>query len=331
MKVDKKMSEVVAKPGRDGVPSPSAAGAGRKGMRCFMLAIVFLATILGCASIMDRLDWLPKIPGLTRDDGMTNIVAKAAEPAKANEILTSVANAAEIFSIRMGGGGDSLFPTNAFQMRDNMPPVVAKSIEGCFSDSVVPLGGYVCRYEVDPARTDFMCRAIPADGYTGAVFVVHKDMKIVHVSDVTCISPSSASRKRSAKLKRRHGMTNIVAKAAEPAKANELLTSVANAAEIFSIRVGGGGDSLFPTDAFQMRDNMPSVVAKSIEGCFSAPVVPLGGYVCQYEVDSARTNFMCRAIPANGYTGAVFVVHKDMKIVHVGDVTCSLTNSVHQK
>ena len=163
--------------------------------RRFILVVAFLTTILGCANIMDRLGLLPKIMRMPSNVGQTNSVVRAAEPAKAQEILTSVVNAAEIFSIRAGGGGDSLFPTNAVQMRDNMPPVVARSLEGCFSASVVPLGGYVCRYQADPARTNFLCKAIPANGYTGCVFVVRKDKTIRQVDDKVSNFTKSESRK----------------------------------------------------------------------------------------------------------------------------------------
>ena len=305
----------------------------------YMLAFIFLVTMLAVGAKMKDSFWYPKmkIRGLFPDRGQTNGVIRAAEPAKAHEILTSVVNAAEIFSIRVGGGGDSLFPTNAFQMRENMPPLVAHSIEGCFSAPAVPLGGYVCQYVVDSARTNFLCKAIPANGYTGGVFAVRKDMAINRIGDKTCIATNPVPLKKNhTKMKIRgaysnSSQTNSVIRAAEPAKAHEILTSVVNAAEIFSIRVGGGGDSLFPTNAFQMRENMPPLVAHSIEGCFSAPVVPLGGYVCQYVVDSARTNFLCKAIPANGYTGGVFAVRKDMAINRIGDKTCIATNPVPLK
>lgn len=232
--------------------------------------------------------------------------SKAADPAKGKEILESVAHAAEIFSIRAGGGGDSLLPTNAFQMSENMPPVVARSIEGCFSTSAVPAGGYVFEYTVDPSRLDFLCKATPADGYTGGVYVIRKDMKIKRIGEIA---------------------NHPVVKAADPVKGRELLESVARAADVFSIRVGGGGDSMFPTNALQMSANMPPVVARSIEGCFSAPVVPVGGYVCQYAADSARTNFLCRAIPASGYTGVVFVIRKDMKVEYADTGASGSANS----
>ncbi len=305
--------------------------------RRFILVVAFLTTILGCANIMDRLGLLPKIMRMPSNVGQTNSVVRAAEPAKAQEILTSVVNAAEIFSIRAGGGGDSLFPTNAVQMRDNMPPLVAKSIEGCFGAPVVPLGGYVCQYVVDPARTNFLCKAIPANGYTGGVFAVRKDMAINRIDDITCIATNPVPLKKNhTKMKIRgpfsdSGQTNSVVRVAEPAKAQEILTSVVNAAEIFSIRAGGGGDSLFPTNAVQMRDNMPPGVARSLEGCFSASVVPLGGYVCQYQADPASTNFLCKAIPANGYTGCVFVVRKDKTIRQVDDKVSNFTKSESRK
>ena len=165
----------------------------KRGTWYYLLTIIFFTTILVAgAGIRDCVLYpVMKIRDLFCDGGLTNSVVRTAEPAKANEILTSVANAAEAFSIRVGGGGDSLFPTNAFQMIENMPPVVAKSIEGCFSAPVVPLGGYVCQYVVDPERTNFLCKAIPANGYTGGVFAVRKDMAISRIGDKTCIATNS--------------------------------------------------------------------------------------------------------------------------------------------
>ena len=196
----------------------------RKGMRFFMLGIVFLAVILGVTNVIGRSGtngWALVEDSSTK--GSSNVVewvrskaeyikdllmpkngreppsvseVKVADPTKAREILNSVGNAAEIFSIRVGGGGDSLFPTNAVQMRDNLPPVVAKSLEGCFSTSAVPLGGYVCQYQVDPARTNFLCKAIPANGYTGGVFVVRTGMTIRQVDNIVGNFTKSESRKR---------------------------------------------------------------------------------------------------------------------------------------
>ena len=188
----------------------------RKGVWCFMFGIVFFVAILGVANVMmgPETKELPQVEDILKK-GMSNgfewvkghlkqkyvrkplpaSVVKAADPEKASEILNSIGNAAEIFSIRVGGGGDSLFPTNAVQLRDSLPPVVAKSLEGCFSDSVVPLGGYVCQYQADPARTDFLCKAIPANGYTGGVFVVRKDKTIRQVDDKVSNFTKSESRK----------------------------------------------------------------------------------------------------------------------------------------
>lgn len=193
----------------------------KKGMGCFMLGVVALAALLGVTNVLDcsetesstvaSTNIMDKAGKLFKDMAgkmgsllcpmkgckpQTNDVPeKAADSAKAIDVLTCICYAAEIFSIRVGGGGEELFPTNAFQMKDNMPPAVAKSIEGCFSAPVAPLGGYVCQYMVDPTRTNFLCKVTPANGYTGAVFVVQKDKKIVHVGDVTCISTNSVSQK----------------------------------------------------------------------------------------------------------------------------------------
>ena len=191
----------------------------RKRVWRFMFGIVFLAAILGVANVMAR-EW-PQIEGILKE-GVSNGVewvkgkakniqerlmpedgrkppsvleVKAADPTKASEILNSVGTAAEIFSIRVGGGGDSLFPQTAVQMKDDMPPVVARSIEGCFCAPVVPLGGYVCQYQVDPARTNFLCKAIPANSYTGAVFVVQKDKTIRQVNDKVSNFTKSEPRK----------------------------------------------------------------------------------------------------------------------------------------
>jgi len=109
-------------------------------------------------------------------------------------------------------------------------------------------------------------------------------------------------------------------KAANPARGEAVAENIALAAEVFSIGVGGGGDSLFPSTAFEMSKNMPPAVAKSIEGCYSSPVVPTEGYISQYSVDHGRTNFLCRVIPANGYTGIVFEVRKDKVVRNVGTV-----------
>ena len=181
-----------------------------------MFGIVFLAAMLGVANVTGRPETnVPAQVGEFLKQGWSNCTewvkdhlkpkngrnppsvseVKAADPMKAEGILNSVADAAEIFSIRVGGGGDSLFPTNAVQMRDSLPPVVARSIEGCFSDSAVPLGGYVCQYHVDPARTNFLCKAIPANGYTGAVFIVQKGMTIRQVDDKVSNFTKSESRK----------------------------------------------------------------------------------------------------------------------------------------
>lgn len=194
----------------------------KKRVGCVMVAVAFLATLLGVTNLMDRSesngqnwhldDVLPN--GVSKAAEWTknkfeNVkshfmspeppplppIPKAAESAKAEEILNSVGNAAYIFSCRAGGGGDSLFPTNAFQMRDNLPPVVANSVEGCLSTPVVPLGGYICQYEVHPARTNFLCKALPANGYTGSVFAVRKDMAIIHVCDITCSATNSVPQK----------------------------------------------------------------------------------------------------------------------------------------
>lgn len=281
----------------------------RKGLRWAMFGTVVLAALLGIAPGCEAfragwdkaMDW---VDGTNHSSSESDVLArcgvdsgrtwsKAADPAKGKEILESIAHAAEIFSVRVGGGGDSLFPTNAFQMSENMPPVVARGIEGCFSTSAVPVGGYIFQYTVDSSRLDFLCKATPANGYTGGVYVIRKDMKVERIGEI---------------------INHPVIKAADPVKGRELLESVARAADVFSVRVGGGGDSMFPTNALQMSANMPPLVARSIEGCFSAPAIPVGGYVCQYVADPARTNFLCRAIPANGYTGVVFVIRKDMKV-----------------
>ena len=183
---------------RQSIGQPVKGMSRKKGLWYYMLAIIFLVTMLAVGENMKGCLWCPmkKIRELFPDSGQANSVIKAAEPAKAHEILQSVVNAAEIFSIRVGGGGDSLFPTNAFQMRENMPPVVAHSIEGCFNAPVVPLGGYVCQYVVDSARTNFLCKAIPANGYTGGVFAVRKDMAINRIGDKTCIATNPVSQKK---------------------------------------------------------------------------------------------------------------------------------------
>ena len=192
----------------------------REGVWCFMLGIVFLAALLGAVMVRPETNESTWVEGMKK--GVSNCVelvkskaenikerlmpengrrhppvleVKAADPAKASEILNSVGSAAGIFSIRVGGGGDSLFPQTAFQMKDDMPPVVAKSIEGCFSAPVVPMGGYVCQYVVDPARTNFLCKAIPAEGYTGAVFIVQKDMTIRQDHYITGILTNSSFQK----------------------------------------------------------------------------------------------------------------------------------------
>ena len=333
-----------------------------------MLGIVFLAAILGVTNVIDRsgTNGRAMVEDISKK-GVSNVVewikgkaenikdrltpkndckppsvpeVKVAEPTKAREILNSVGNAAEIFSIRVGGGGDSLFPTNAVQMRDNLPPVVAKSLEGCFSASVVPLGGYVCQYQVDPARTNFLCKAIPANGYTGGVFVVRKDKAIRPDGDITCSSTNAMDRSSVqshitwGKIKKAVESLMVTdsepIKAAESAKAKEILESVVNAAEIFSIRVGGGGDSLFPTNAVQMRDNLPPVVAKSIEGCFSSSY-PFGDHRYLHPVLPAFPTRRSSALPANGYTGAVFVVRKDMTVKQVDDKVSNFTKSESRK
>lgn len=155
-----------------------------------MLSVVVLAVLLGvalgCESMNAKLgrlgDWMwDRGSTVTNDPVKAEI--RAAEPSRGKEILVSVVNAAEIFSIRAGGGGDDLFPTNAFQMSENMPPVVARCVAGCFSAPVVPFGGYVCEYRVDPSRTNFLCKAFPAEGFTGSVFITQKDMVVRWVGE----------------------------------------------------------------------------------------------------------------------------------------------------
>lgn len=114
----------------------------------------------------------------------TNVVEEkpivmAADQTRCEEVLESIAHAAEVFSVYAGGGGDSMFPTNAFSMSEYMPPGVAKSIDGCYTSAVVPQGGYIFRYSVDLGRTNYLCVAFPASGYTGGVFTIRKDLKVV--------------------------------------------------------------------------------------------------------------------------------------------------------
>ena len=161
-------------------------------MRWFMIGVVVLAALLGvapgCESVKTKFgllkDWVKdRVSTATNDPVRAEI--KAVEAARGKEILVSVSNAADIFSIRVGGGGDNRFPTNAFQMSENMPPVVARCVTGCFNAPVVPFGGYVCEYRVDPSRTNYLCKAFPAEGYTGSVFVVQKDKVIRRVGEKT--------------------------------------------------------------------------------------------------------------------------------------------------
>jgi len=139
------------------------------------------------------------------------------------------------------------------------------------------------------------------------------------VCDLCSASTNKFSKILSQKDKRKE--TERVLMAANPARGEAVAGSIALAAEGFSTAKGGGGDSLFPATAFEMSENMPPAVAKSIEGCYSSSVVPTEGYICQYSVDHGRTNFICRVIPANGYTGIVFEVRKDKVVRNVGTVT----------
>ena len=104
---------------------------------------------------------------------------RVANPAKGESLIMSVANAAKIFSVKVGGGGEEMFPTNALEISQYMPPVVARATVGCYSSEVQSLGGYVCHYSAEKDRTDFNCTAVPANGYRGDVFRVHKNLKIV--------------------------------------------------------------------------------------------------------------------------------------------------------
>lgn len=124
-------------------------------------------------------DCLTSLSTSAQSEGPTNVIIKAADQVRCVKALESIARSAEIYSVRAGGGGDCLFPTNAFTMSKNMPPHVAESIEGCYSSPVKPLGGYVFRYVVEPSRMNYRCTAVPANGYTGVVFSIQKDMQVV--------------------------------------------------------------------------------------------------------------------------------------------------------
>lgn len=148
-----------------------------------------LLLVIGCGFVVTNNNWIGRAktwveshaPSSVRTE-TTNVVRRvdrAADQEQGKELIQSVANAAAAFSVKAGGGGEERFPTNAFQISQYMPPVVARATVGCYTTAVKPLGGYVCQYSVDLGRTNFLCMALPANGYTGEVICIRKDLKIV--------------------------------------------------------------------------------------------------------------------------------------------------------
>lgn len=158
-------------------------------MHIIVGVLMALLLIVGCGFVVTNNDWIGRAktwveahaPSSMRTEATNGVglVDLAADREQGQELILSVANAAAAFSVKAGGGGEELFPTNAFQISQYMPPIVARATVGCYTSAVKPLGGYVCQYSVDPGRTNFWCKALPANGYTGEVICIRKDLKIV--------------------------------------------------------------------------------------------------------------------------------------------------------
>lgn len=102
---------------------------------------------------------------------------KIADVHTAKLLLESLANGALHYSVQNGGNGKTNFAKTPFEIRESLPPVVARATVGG-TNTLEHSDGYLCRQVASGNPNNFYFEAYPAPGYSGKTFVIDISMQV---------------------------------------------------------------------------------------------------------------------------------------------------------